>query len=62
MPAETRSYSRRPEAEEWEDAAPARSRRRGERPLPASIRVTEAARGFAAGNHYLPGQIVDRRA
>jgi hypothetical protein len=31
-------------------------------PVPAPARVVAAARAFAAGNGYLPGQIVDRSA
>ncbi|HMQ95555.1 MAG TPA: hypothetical protein PKA33_09910 [Amaricoccus sp.] len=31
-------------------------------PVPAAARIVAAARAFAAGNGYLPGQIVDRSA
>jgi hypothetical protein len=31
-------------------------------PLPAAVLAAAAARGFAAGNGYLTGQIVDRCA
>jgi hypothetical protein len=31
-------------------------------PLPTAVRAAAAARGFAAGNGYLTGQIVDRCA
>lgn len=31
-------------------------------PVPAPARIVAAARAFAAGNGYLPGQIVDRSA
>jgi hypothetical protein len=31
-------------------------------PPPAAVRASEAARGFTAGNGYIPGLIVDRLA
>ncbi len=31
-------------------------------PPPVAVRATEAARGFTAGNGYIPGLIIDRLA